>query len=102
MVVTFGGTADGDFSLEQPAATYYRELRSALPDADIVAISPITTDAKAPYWLTLHAKSIRTGVTAVGGTFVDIGQPALGGSEPLSAQAHAAIARQVIDRLSPQ
>ena len=37
-----------------------------------IAISPITTDAKAPYWLTLHAKSIRTGVTAVGGTFVDI------------------------------
>lgn len=102
VVITFGGTADGDFSLEQPAATYYRELRSALPGADIVAISPITTDAKAPYWLTLHAKSIRTGVTAVGGTFVDIGQPALGGSEPPSAQAHAAIAQKVIDRLSPQ
>lgn len=100
VVVTFGGVADGDFSITAPAANYYRALRTALPNAKIVAISPVTTESTAPFWLTLHSRSIRDGVEAVGGTFVDVGQPALGSGKTLSEQAHSAIAAQVIKRLS--
>lgn len=101
LVVSFGGAADGDFSLEQPAAAYFQALRAALPNAEIVAISPVTTDAApAPFWLTLHSQSIRDGVEAVGGTFVDVGQPGLGSGDTLTAEAQAAIAQRVIDRLS--
>lgn len=100
VVVTFGGVADGDFSITAPAANYYRALRTALPNAKIVAISPVTTESTAPFWLTLHSRSIRDGVEAVGGTFVDVGQPGLSNGKTLSAQAQAAIAAQVIQRLS--
>lgn len=99
IVVTFGGVADGDASITQAAADYYKALRAALPDAKLVAISPVTTDATAPYWLTMHTDSIRTAVQAVGGTFVDVGQPGLGNGEKLSADAQAAIARGVIGAL---
>ena len=102
VVITFGGTADGDFSLKAPAASYYQALRAAVPDAKLVAISPVTTEAQAPYWLTLHSQTIRTGVQAAGGTFVDVGQPGLGNGATLSPEAHAAIAQKVIDRLSAQ
>lgn len=101
VVVTFGGFADGDFSITALTADYYRTLRASLPGTQIVALSPVTTEAgPAPYWLTLHSQSIRDGVEAVGGTFVDLGQPGLGNGEALSAEAHAAIAQRVIDRLS--
>ena len=102
VVVTFGGTADGDFSLKAPAASYFQALRAAFPDAELVAISPVTTDAQAPYWLTLHSQTIRAGVQGVGGTFVDVGQPGLGNGGTLSPEAHAAIAQKIIDRLTPQ
>lgn len=99
VVVTFGGTADGDYSLADAAAEYFDELRRALPEAELVAISPVTTDESAPYFLTLHGRTIRAGAEAVGGTFVDVGQPGLGDGEELSATAHAAIAAQVIEQL---
>lgn len=100
LVITFGGVADGDFSITAPAANYYRALRTALPRAKIVAISPVTNETTAPFWITLHSRSIRDGVEAVGGTFVDVGQPGLGNGRALSAQAQAAIAAQVVKRLS--
>ena len=101
VVVTFGGVADGDVTIKTAAADYYRALRAALPDAQVVAISPITTDAEAPYWLrSLHAQSIKAGVEAVGGSYVDVGQPGLGNGNALSAEAQAAIAQRVNNRLS--
>ena len=102
VVITFGGTADGDFSLKGPAATYFKALRAAVPDAKLVALSPVTTDGQAPYWLTLHSQTIRAGVQGVGGTFVDVGQPGLGNAGTLSAEAHAAIAQRVVEQLSSQ
>ena len=70
-----------------------------MPTAKLVAISPVTTDAQAPYWLTMHAQSVQAGVEAVGGVFVNVGQPGLGNGEVLSAEAQAEIARQVVARL---
>lgn len=99
IVVTFGGTADGDYSLADAAAEYFNELRKALPEAELVAISPITTDESAPYFLTLHGRTIRAGTEAVDGTFVDLGQPGLGDGDELSAEAHTEIAAQIVARL---
>ncbi|MBB1512574.1 SGNH/GDSL hydrolase family protein [Tessaracoccus sp. MC1627] len=99
IVVTFGGTADGDYSLADPAAEYFEALRAALPQAELVAISPITTEDPAPFFLTLHNDTIRDGVEAVDGTFVDVGQPGVGDGETLSGDAQAEIAQQVVDQL---
>lgn len=99
IVVTFGGTADGDYSLADPAAEYFAALREALPDAELVAISPVTGEDPAPYYLTMHSGTIRSGVEAVDGTFVDVGQPGAGDGEVLSPEAHAEIAAQVVGRL---
>ena len=71
-----------------------------MPTAKLVAISPVTTDAQAQYWLTMHAQSVQAGVEAVGGDFVNVGQPGLGNGEVLSAEAQAEIARLVIAQLS--
>lgn len=100
VVVTFGGAADGDYSLAEPAAAYFEALREELPDADLIAINPVTTDDTAEYWLTLHGRTIRAGVEAVNGTFVDVGQPGVGDGETLSSEAQADIAQQVVDQLS--
>ena len=99
VVVTFGGNADGDYSLADAAGEYFAALRQALPEAAIVALSPVTTEDPAPYFLTLHSRTIRAGVEAVDGTFVDVGQPGVGDGETLSGEAQAEIAQQVIDQL---
>lgn len=99
IVVTFGGTADGDYSLAEPAAEYFAALREALPGAELVALSPVTTEDPAPYFLTLHSRTIRAGVEAVDGTFVDLGQPGAGDGDTLSGEAHAEIAQLVVDQL---
>ena len=99
VVVTFGGTADGDYSLADAAAEYFEKLRQALPEAELVAISPVTAEESAPYFLTMHGRTIRAGAEAVDGTFVDVGQPGLGDGEELSAEAHAEIAARVVEQL---
>lgn len=100
VVVTFGGTVDGDYSLEGPAADYFEALRAALPEAEIVAIAPIATDAEAPYWLTLHKRTITFGVESVDGRIVDVGQPALGNGDTITPDAYAEIARVVVEQLA--
>lgn len=100
IVVTFGGTGDGDYSLDPAATAYFAALRNALPDAKLVAISPVTGDPKAAYWLTLHKRAISTAVTAVGGTLIDVGQPGLGDGRDLSAQTQAEIGRLVVEKMS--
>ena len=99
VVVTFGGNADGDYSLADAAAEYFAALRQALPEAELVAISPVTTEDPPPYFLTLHARTIRAGVEGVDGTFVNVGQPGVGDGDTLSGEAEAEIARRVIDQL---
>lgn len=99
LVVTFGGAADGDSAIGDQSRQYFADLRAALPQAKLVALSPITTEVAAPYWLTMHTQSIREAVEAVGGTFIDVGQPGLGNGEQLSAQAQAEIAQHVVTQL---
>lgn len=100
VVITFGGTADGDYDLSDAATQYYTALREALPDAELVAVSPVTTESEAAYWLTMHNRTIRSAVEAVGGTFIDVGQPGLGDGDQLSAEAQGEVAQAIIDELS--
>ena len=99
VVVTFGGVADGDVPITTVAAQYFSELRAALPEAQIVAISPVYSGEAVPDWAHLHRESIRAGVEAAGGTFVDAGQPSLGDGQGMSADAHAELAQTVIESL---
>lgn len=100
VVFTFGGAADNDNDLSAPAEDYYAALREELPDAQLVAISPVTTEDAVPYWMRLHDRAIRDGVEAVGGTFVDVGQPGVGDGVALSAEAQADVAKAIVDELS--
>lgn len=100
IVVTFGGTADGDNALVDSATRYFETVRDELPDAHLVAISPITTDDAPPYYLRMHSDTISEAVTAVDGVFIDVGQPGVGDGETLSAAAHSEIAELVIEEMS--
>lgn len=100
LVVTFGGTADGDYALDDAPSDYFAALREALPDAELVAINPVTGDSPAPYWLTLHAQNIRAAVEAVDGTFINVGQPGAGDGDTLTAETQNEIARAVVEALS--
>lgn len=100
VVVTFGGMADGDQDLSDAAGQYFTALRAALPDAELIAISPVTSEEPAPYFLILHDQTIRAGVEAVGGTFIDVGRPGVGDGDQLSADAQSEIADAIIAALS--
>lgn len=99
VVITFGGTADGDQDLRGAAATYFKDLRAALPDAKLVAIAPITTDDEWPYYLTMHASSIRAAVEAVDGTFINSSRIGLGDGEQLSEESQQELADLVVAAL---
>lgn len=100
VVVTFGGTADGDNDLSDAAEAYFAALREALPEAQLIAISPVTLEDEPPFWLTMHNRTIRAGVEAVGGTFIDVGQPGSGDGDHLSAAAQNDMANVIIEELS--
>ncbi len=100
VVVTFGGMADGDQDLSAAAQEYYSALRAALPDAELIAVSPVTSEEQAPYFLSMHDKTIRAGVESVGGTFIDVGRPGVGDGEQLSPESQDEIAQAIIEELS--
>ena len=99
VVVTFGGAVDGDYNIRDAAGSYYRALRAAAPNATIVALSPVTGQDTAPFWLTLHGRAISAEATAAGGTMVDLGQPGLGDGGTLSPDAQREISRLVVEKL---
>lgn len=100
IVITFGGTADGNIELKPHATTYFKTLRKTLPHAKLVAITPVTTKSQASDWLTKHARDITTAVEAVDGTAINVGQPGLGNGTRLSPNARETIAKEVVKELS--
>lgn len=105
-VVVSGGRNESDKADDQGyaegVADFYRQLRAALPDAQIIAASPIWSAGSPPAGLAKVGDAVRAGVTAVGGTYLDIGEPLRGHPEWLIADAkhpnsagHAAIADAV-------
>ena len=100
LVITFGGTADGDYDLTPLADQYYADLHKALPQATLVAVSPVTTLAPVPYYFTLNTHAIDTAATKAGALFVNVGQPGSGDGDSLSHAAQSAIAAKIVAALS--
>lgn len=100
IVVSFGGTADGDRSIEQGANDYFKALRKALPEAQLVAINPVTSNAVVPERMAEHSRLIKRAVESVDGVFIDVGQPGVGDGQSLSKKTQAKIAGIVVQELS--
>ncbi len=67
--------------LDSAIGDFYPALRAALPDAKIVAISPIWDANQPPARIADIGDRIRESVEGVGGTYLDIGQPLQGHPE---------------------
>lgn len=99
MVVVFGGTADGDNDIRSAASRVFTTLRQGLPDADLVGIAPVTTEEPAPYWLTMHARSVESATNAVDGQFIDLGRTIDGEDDLPSTEAVRALAEAIVQEL---
>lgn len=105
IVIVSGGRNDVpnvDGKYAAGVADFFQQLRAALPDAQIIATSPLWGADVPPSELASIARAVQDGVTAVGGTYLDIGQPLRGHPEWIiadgihpNAAGHAAIAQAV-------
>ena len=100
LVVTFGGAADGDYDLTPIATQYFADLRRALPNATLVAVSPVTTLSPVPYYFTLNTHAISLSAKKSDVVFINVGQPGSGDGTSLSTRAQAAIAAKIVAGLS--
>ncbi len=105
IVVVAVGTADGDQNIDSASSTFFKKLDAALPDARIIAVSPMWGSSTVPYWQKLHAASVKAAVTGVQGEYLDIGQPLAGKSTLVgesglpSAEGQQLLATAVIEAL---
>lgn len=109
LVIVSGGRDDVVFryaDFVSAADRFYSELRGALPNARIVAVSPVWDSSTPPAQLAAYGDAIRAAVTAVKGVYVDVKQPMVGHSDwitPDGAGAndagHAAIYAALRDAL---
>lgn len=83
IVIISGGRNDPADTGAFHAATgaLFSKLRAGLPDAKIIATSPIWAAEAPPARAEELRESVRVAVTDAGGTFVDLGQPFLGRPE---------------------
>lgn len=107
IVVVSGGRNDVGRNIDQESiAAFYRDLRSALPDAEIIAVSPVWDARESPAELSAIGDAVREAVTSVGGTYADISQPLTGNPEAITEdqvhpndQGHQILADAVITEL---
>lgn len=99
VVVTFGGIADRYSDLSAPATEYFAALREALPDAELVALSPITGDSTVSTRFEEQAAVIKAAVEDVDGHFVDLGQPGVGDGDQLKRSTQREIGDLVVAAL---
>ena len=64
---------------------FYRQLRAAVPDADIYATSPMWDDDPAPGEMVFARAIVRVAVEDIGGVYVDLGEPLTGRPELVAA-----------------
>jgi hypothetical protein len=88
IVVVAGGRFDiespnGPTKIKTQVTATFRALRAALPEAVIIAESPVWPLTKPPITLALVAADVKAAVAAVGGRYLDVGEPLFG----LSADA---------------
>jgi lysophospholipase L1-like esterase len=110
VVVVSGGRNDAYLTpatVKADATELFADLHAKLPRARIVAVAPFWGDSAFPAPLTAIAKTIRTAVTAAGGTYLDIADPIRGHPEDMSDAAdpddsgYAAVAKAVEPELRP-
>lgn len=85
VVVVSGGRNDGASYDRAAIKSFYSSLRAAVPQARIVAISPLWDAQPVPGWLGVLAGDVRYSVAIVGGEYADIGQPLLDHPELVAA-----------------
>lgn len=101
IVVVSGGRNEAGIPAKAEAAKiadFYAKLRAALPDAKIVAVSPLWDDAPKPAAIDYIASAVQGEAASVNAAYLDIGQPLAGmpgmmaadGTHPNDA-GHAAI-----------
>jgi GDSL-like lipase/acylhydrolase family protein len=83
IVIVEGGRYDiespnGPTKIKTGVTTTFAELRVALPHATIIAESPTWSLTKPPATLALVAADVKAAVVAVGGRYLDIGEPLVG------------------------
>lgn len=105
IVVVSGGRNDAGVPTNAEATAirdFYKKLRGALPDAKIIATSPIWDSSPPPASLTPMQAAVKSAVQSVKGTYLDIGEPLKGHRDWIIAdgvhpndEGHAAIAAAI-------
>ncbi|STX04937.1 SGNH/GDSL hydrolase family protein [Kocuria rosea] len=75
VVVSSAGNGVRTEDQEEGVNRTFRELRSALPDAQIFAVSPFHWHGEFPEAKVPFGEQVKKGVEAVGGEYLDIGHP---------------------------
>lgn len=99
VVVFAGGEADGDYELAPFVAATLDAFRQELPDAQIVVLSPLSAQAPQPYFLRLHAQTLREAAADAGAVYVDasrvVGNASSYAKGALTPDANSALASLV-------
>jgi len=110
IVVVSGGRndrADDLGTFTSKAKSLFAALKAGLPDAKIVAVAPWWGDSTHPSVLDSIGSAIKDGVTAAGGTYLDIDDPLVGHSDWMANAAdpndkgYQAIAESLEPKLQP-
>ncbi len=98
-IVVVGGEADGDYALGPFVASTFTALKTAAPDAQVVALPPLSSRSTRPHWLAMHARSIEKEADAAGVTWVDVsaatGKPSAYDGGQLTTRAGAEVVRAI-------
>lgn len=83
IVIVAGGrfdieSANGPTKIKTGVTATFTALRAALPKAVIIAESPVWPLSKSPATLAVVAADVKDAVAAVGGRYLDIGEPLFG------------------------
>ena len=110
VVVVSGGrndNVDAPATAAEHARDLFATLRSQLPDAVLIAIKPFWGDSDLPPTMVALASAVKQGVTAAGGTYLDLPDPIHGHPSFMADladpndQGYAAIADALVPELQP-
>ena len=108
VVVVSGGRNDAKSPrLAGAIRVFYKKLRATYPDAEIFATSPIWYGGSVPARLRHIKELVAKAATAVGATYIDLGEPLLGHPELMSKDevhpntaGHIELARVIDTRIA--
>jgi lysophospholipase L1-like esterase len=110
VVVVSGGrndNVDAPATASEHARELFAALRAKLPDAVLIAVAPFWGDSDLPQSMVSLAAAVKQGVTAVGGTYLDLPDPIHGHPSFMADLAdpndrgYAAIAAALAPQLQP-